>query len=107
MKTPSWATTIWHHDGLLYLDMPSTTSIRYRHTIVLSSDIEGLTKALALIKARHESSRIGEAGEPTQQQIDKKVVPLYDPKMVRRPQPKITEEMRSKAQSVLRKVGLI
>lgn len=102
---PPWAFSVWCNNDFIYAELPNIVGAK-SHTIKLPNDGVGLRKLLILVKARNNDSRIGEKGDPTQEQISK---PTYDPKMVRKVRPKIehTPQQRITTRDILRKMGLI
>lgn len=103
---PKHAASIWISDNTLYLELPGTG---FRaHTLTLPNTVEGLAKAIALLKARTPESRLGEAGDLTQWQVEKMKVPPYDLGMVRRvAKPTFTPAQLDTATAILQKMGII
>jgi len=102
---PPWAISLWSNADHIYAELPNPGG-KTSHVIKVSNDPAGISKLLVLAKYRDASSKLGNKGDPTQQQIES---PKYDESMVRRTRErlKFTPEQRMGARVILRKMGLI
>lgn len=105
--TPAWAASIWCTDAWIYVDLPATKG-HHRHTIKVPNSAEGIAKVLGLVRARTETTKIGDLGEPTQAQIDRgnldRMVKAFKPKASK---PMFDPALMTSAKDVLRKLGVI
>lgn len=107
MIRPANAASIWIADGVLWLELPTSLGAK-THTVHLTADLPGMNTVVGLLKARHAESKIGQAGDLTQWQLDRNLkVPEYDIRKVRKPKPTFSAELRQSAKEVLQKMGLI
>lgn len=89
---PPWAITAWVDTVNIYIELPCKDSVPYIMKFALSE--AGLSKALWLLRERHE------AGRPLR--IEKDTHPK-----ISRHDPSATETQREAARAVLRKLGMI
>lgn len=114
MIRPANAASIWIADDVLWLELPACLGAK-THTVHLTADLPGMNTVVGLLKARHAESKIGQAGDLTQWQLDRiaKMKPMTAEEIaacktkIRRPKRTYSEELRRSAKEVLQKMGLI
>lgn len=105
-RRPKNAITVWAQGDQLFAELPSPNGGK-THTITVEFSPIGFGRIVDFLKYRTDESQIGEKGDPTQFQLDKK--PIYEEKRVRRVAPKVkpTTEQSHSVRSILRDMGLI
>lgn len=74
---PSHAITIWSSKEILYVELPQASGEGNKtHILKLPLNVWGLTQLLNTLKARSQTSRLAEKGDPTQFQADREIAEM-------------------------------
>ena len=71
---PPHAISIWASKEILYVELPQANgSSGQSHILKLPLNVYGLTQCINVLKARSQTSRIGEKGDQTQFQAEEEI----------------------------------
>ena len=99
---PPWAFSMWCDSDNVYVELPAINGSS-KHIIRVSNDDEGIRKLLTIAKSRDSESKIGTKGDPNQYQLGRKNFV----KARKTSRPSFTQQQRTAATNVLRRLGLI
>lgn len=113
---PPHAVSIWLEDGSIHMDLPAIGS-HLNHRLTFPNNAHGQARMMHLLSQRTHESRIGEAGDLTQHQVNKALIRkrleaaeadyvLTQGKIGTKPKTIFTPAMRQGARDVLRRLGL-
>lgn len=107
---PSHAITIWASKEILYVELPHADgSDRQPHYLKLPLNTYGLAQAIEILKARSSSSKVGERGDPTQDQSEKAIAEMqrkaagYTGSVKKQVKVPLTVELKQNVKEAIRK----
>lgn len=101
---PPHAASLWYTPDGWRCELPSPTGAS--HTILVSDD--NIASLLAMLRVRTGESRIGEAGDRTQYQIDQAQLDAAKTKFAAKRKPKtvFSEATQMNVRDIIRRLGL-
>lgn len=111
---PPYAASIWVEGDLIHMELPAIGRLTH-HRLAFPNDAYGMTRAVYLLKQRTTQSLIGEEGDLTQAQLDRKIrnmkrkvkVDLAGEVITKvKPKDTFAPALRAGARAVMRKMGL-
>lgn len=107
---PPHAVSLWLEDGSIHMDLPAIGS-HLSHRLTFPNNVQGLNRMMHLLASRSHLSKIGEAGDLTQHQVNRKLKEkapwdLPKGKYVKPKKDTFSPALRQGARDVLRRLGL-
>lgn len=105
---PDNAAFIWADNNILHVELPDPASGK-SHIIRLPLNVYGLGQVVEVLKHRHNSSKIGTTGDPTQHQVEENIRLAKGYKgPIKKPLAKValTPQLSASIKEIMRKVGI-
>lgn len=109
---PPHAARLWLEDDSIQLDLPAMGSL-HSHRLTFPNNASGLARLLHLVQQRSHESKIGEAGDLTQWQLDRAEIEsmkgkaaAYKGSVKKAAKDNFSSAARAGARDVLRRLGL-